>query len=242
MILHHRLGSSVLGREERTDGLKPVGISSGLYAALKGPHFHGSGYVQGQFHFVLDAVGALADQGEELGAGFLFLAETAEHRGSDGGRVLFFDATHHHAEVAGFDDDSDALGLDHFLDRLGDLGGEALLNLQATRKEFDEARDFAEADDTSVGDVGDVNLAEEREQVVLAEAEDLDVFDDDHFIVVHGEERTFQQGLGIFLISLGEELHGFVDALGSGGKAFAVGIFAEADNGFADEVFVSGAG
>src|SRR4029077_4183558 len=114
--------------------------------------------------------------------------------------------------------------------------------LQAARKEFDEARNFAEADDASVGDVGDVHFAEERQQMVLAETEHLDVFDDDHFVVAHGEERAFEQGLGIFLVLLGEELHGFVDAFGRVGKAFAAGIFAEADEHFVDQVFEGGAG
>jgi hypothetical protein len=190
----------------------------------------------------LDSVGALADQGEELGSGFFFLAETAEHRGRHGGGVLLLDSAHHHAQVAGFDDNADALGFDYFLDGFGDLGGEALLNLQAAREELDEARDFAEADNTSVGDVGNVDFAEEREQVMLAETEHLDIFHDHHFVVGDGEEGAFEEGLGIFLVSLGEEFHGFVDALRGGGETFAVGIFAEADEGFADEVFVGGAG
>src|SRR6266567_819655 len=112
--------------------------------------------------------------------------------------------------MAGFDHYADALWLDYLLDGLGDLGGETFLNLQATGKQFDEARNLAEADDAAIGDVGDVDLAEEREQVVLAEAEDFDVFDDDHFIVVHGEEGALEQGFGIFLVSLGEKLHRFV--------------------------------
>ena len=77
---------------------------------------------------------------------------------------------------------------------------------------------------------------------MLAEAEDFDVFDDDHLVVIHGEEGAFEESLGIFLVALGEELHGFVDAVGRQGEAFAVGIFTEADDGFADEVFVGGAG
>jgi hypothetical protein len=48
---------------------------------------------------------------------------------------------------------------------------------------FDEARYFAQADDFAVGNVGDVHLAEEGQQVVLAEAEHFDVLDDDHLVV-----------------------------------------------------------
>ena len=65
-------------------------------------------------------------------------------------------------KMAGFDDYADALRLDDFLDGFGDLGGEALLNLQAAGEQFDQARNFAEADDFAVGNVGDVHFAEER--------------------------------------------------------------------------------
>src|ERR1700726_1970328 len=68
---------------------------------------------------LLDAVGALADQGEEFGPRFFLVAEAAQHRGGNRGGVLLFDAAHHHAEVAGFDDDANALRLDYFLDGLG---------------------------------------------------------------------------------------------------------------------------
>ena len=156
--------------------------------------------------------------------------------------MLFLDAAHHHAEVAGFDDYAHALGLNYFLDGFSDLSGEALLDLQAAGKEFDEARNFAEADDFAVGDVGDVYFAEERQHVMFAEAEHFYVFDDDHFVVGDGEERAFEQGFGVFGVAAGEELHGFVDALGSSLQAFAVRVFAEADEHFLDEVFESGAG
>ncbi len=143
--------------------------------------------------------------------------------------MLLFYAAHHHAEMAGFDDYAYALRLDYFLDGLGDLGGETLLNLEAAGEYFDQARDFAEADDFAVGDVGYVDFAEEREQVVFAEAEHLDVFDDYHFVVGFGEERGFEQGFGVFAVAAGEELHGFVDALGGLLQAFALRVFAEAD-------------
>ena len=52
-------------------------------------------------------------------------------------------------------------------------------------------------------DVGDVHLAEKRQHVVLAQAEQFDVFDDHHLVVIHGEERAFEQGLGVFCGSPG---------------------------------------
>ena len=114
--------------------------------------------------------------------------------------MLLFDAAHHHAEMARLDDYSYALGFDDFLDGLGDLCGEALLNLQTAREHFDQARDFAQADDPAVRDVGDVHLAEKRQHVMLAEAEHLDVLNDDHLVVADGEqsalELAFRYGFG----------------------------------------------
>jgi len=156
--------------------------------------------------------------------------------------MLFLYAAHHHAQMAGFDDYADALRFDDFLDGLGNLGSEALLNLEAAREKLDQTRHFAQADDFAVGDIGDVHFAEEGQHVVFTQAEHFDVFDDDHFVVADGEERAFEQGFGIFGVAAGEELHGFANALGSLLKAFAVGIFAEADEHFPDEVLEAGPG
>src|SRR5208282_2197088 len=96
--------------------------------------------------YKLNAVGALADQGQEFGSCFLFVAEAAKHGRGYRRRMLFLYAAHHHAEMPGLDDHADALGLDGVLDRLGDLRGQALLDLQAARKQFDEAGYFAQTD------------------------------------------------------------------------------------------------
>src|SRR5580704_11314583 len=148
--------------------------------------------------------------------------------------MLFFYAAHHHAEVARFDYHGYTLRLDYFLDGLGDLRGEALLNLQAAGEEFDEARDFAESDDLAVRNVRYVHFAEEWQQVVLAQAEHFYVFDDDHLVVIDGEERAFEQGLGVFGVAAGQELQGLVNSLRSLLKTFAVRVFAQADDHFLD--------
>ena len=43
----------------------------------------------------------------------------------------FLDAAHGHAEVFGLDDDGNAVRLEDFHDRVGNLAGEALLDLRA---------------------------------------------------------------------------------------------------------------
>jgi len=172
-------------------------------------------------------------------AGGLF-AEDSQHGGGDGGGMLFFDAAHHHAEVARFDDDAYALGLDDLLDGFGELGGETLLHLQAAGKDLDQAGQFAESDDLAVGDVGDVHLAEKRQHVVLAHAEHFDVFDDHHLIVIDGEERVVDDVGGLLGVAVGEVLHGLDDALRGVDEAFARGILADAEDHFADEVLEGG--
>src|SRR5580704_17485294 len=69
------------------------------------------------------------DQREEFVAGLLVFAEVAQHGARGRGGVLFFDAAHYHAEMAGFDDDADAGRVEFLLDGGCDLAGEALLNL-----------------------------------------------------------------------------------------------------------------
>src|SRR5215831_13744763 len=138
----------------------------------------------------LNAVRTLANQREELAACFFFVPETSEHRTGDGRRVLFLHTTHHHAKVARFDDDSDALRLDHFLNRLGDLRRKAFLDLQAPREQFYETWDFAQSDHPSVGNVGYVHFAKKRKHMVLTQAEHLDVFHDHHLVVTDSKQGS----------------------------------------------------
>jgi hypothetical protein len=113
----------------------------------------------------------------------------------------FLDAAHHHAQMARLDDDAHALRIDGFLNGVGDLAGEPLLHLQAASKHFNEARDLAEADHLAFGDVGDVDFAEKGQHVVFAEREHLDVFHDDHLVVVDVEHGAVQNLGGVFVRS-----------------------------------------
>ena len=73
-----------------------------------------------------------------------------------------------------------------------DLVGHALLQLQPAREDVDQARDLAEADHLAVRDVGDVALAEERQQVMLAHAVEVDVADDHHLAIIDAEQRAIE--------------------------------------------------
>ena len=178
-----------------------------------------------------------ANQRQKFVAGLLVVTESSEHSAGDGLAVLFFDAAHLHAEVAGFDDYADALRGDFFLDGLGNLAGEALLYLQAAREHVNDAGDLAEAQDALVGKIGDVRFAEEWQEMVFAEAEKFDVLDDDHFVVGHAEGCAIQDVIEILVVTAGQELQGFFEALGRFAQTFAIRILT---NNFDDFAHVEG--
>src|SRR6266513_5982802 len=112
----------------------------------------------------------------------LILLEYAEHGTGNGDGVLFLYTAHDHAEMLRLDDDGDAARMDLFIDGFRDLRRQPFLNLQAAREHIHEALNLAQADDAAVRDVSDVGLAEKRQQMMLAQAEHLDVPDNDHFV------------------------------------------------------------
>ena len=80
-------------------------------------------------------------------------------------------------------------GREHLGDGVGDLGGHALLHLEPAGVAVDEAGQLGEPRDAAVlgRDVGDVGLADEGHQVVLAQRRERDVAHHDHLVVLGGE-------------------------------------------------------
>ena len=78
-----------------------------------------------------------------------------------------------------------------------------------------------------------MHLAEEWQHVVLAEREHLNVLHNHHLVVIDIEHGAAQYFCGIFVVSLGEKGHGFLDASGSLHQAVTIGILAEALQYFA---------
>src|SRR5580704_883577 len=140
----------------------------------------------------LNPVRALADEREKFLASFMLGPEATQHGRRYCRGMLFLDAPHHHAQVPRFNHHSDALRFDDFLNRLGDLRGQALLNLEPSGKEFDQAREFTEADHFAVRNIGHVHLAEEGQHVMLAQAEHFYVLDDDHLVVGDGKKSALE--------------------------------------------------
>ena len=79
----------------------------------------------------------------------------------------------------------------------------------------------------AVRNVGDVRLAEERQQVVLAQRVDFDVLDDHHLPVFFAEHRRAQDLRRVEIVAVGQELQRLGDAFRRLGKPFARGILAQ---------------
>src|SRR6266436_6199506 len=168
-----------------------------------------------------------ADEREKLVTSLLVVTERAEHGARHCRTMLLFDATHLHAEMAGFDDHADALRRDLFLDGLRDLAGQALLNLQAPREGVHQTSDLAEPQNALVREIGHMGLAEKRQQVVFAKAKELDVLHDDHLVVGHAERRAIQYMIQVLVVTAGQEFEGLLEAFRRFSQALAIGVLAD---------------
>ncbi len=62
-------------------------------------------------------------------------------------------------------------------------------------------------------DVRDVALAEERQQMVLAEAVEVDVLDDHHLVIIDGEQRVVEHRIDVGRVAARQEPQRLLDAL-----------------------------
>src|SRR3546814_18641799 len=79
-----------------------------------------------------------------------------------------------HAAMGGLDNNGNAPRLQRVLQRRRDLAGEALLELQPPGEGIDQPRQFRDADDAAIGPVGDMGLADDRRQMMLAGGDQRD--------------------------------------------------------------------
>jgi hypothetical protein len=91
----------------------------------------------------------------------------------------------------------------------------------------DQSDQLARAQDLPVGDVCDVTPAEEGEEVMFAERKKVNVFDDDHLVVLDRVERAVQEMVDVLLVAPGHELQRLLDPFRSLEQAVPVGIFAQ---------------
>src|SRR5271165_3260103 len=156
--------------------------------------------------------------------------------------MLLFDAAHHHAEVARFNDYAHAQRLNRLLNRLGDLHRQTLLHLKPARKDFYQPRHLAQTDYLAFWNIRNVHFAEERQDMVLAKAEHLNVLYDHHLVVIHAEESTPQDLFGIFPVAFGEVLQRLRVTLWSLRQSLAIRLFSQPHEHLARQFFKAGAG
>ena len=148
--------------------------------------------------------------------------------GGGGHRPRLADAAVAHAEVARLDDHRHAVGAQRGVDRVGDLGCELLLDLQALGVDVDDARELGEPDHAAVGDVRDMRLAHERHHVVLAVAVDLDVLEEHQLVVALDlAEGALQRLEGIGVVAPEVLVHGLDDPGWGVDQAFPRGVVAD---------------
>ena len=87
-----------------------------------------------------------------------------------------------------------------------------------------------------VRNVGDVAFAEERQQMVLAHAVEIDVLDDDHLAVVNGEQRVVEHLVDIRAVATRQKPQRLLDAQRRARQTLAVGVFAQLVQQLADEI------
>ena len=120
-----------------------------------------------------------------------------------------------------------AFWVDRVLDALGDLRRQPLLYLKAPSEGVNQAGNLAQPDHLAFGNVGDMHFAEERQHMVLAEAEHFHVFYDDHLVVTDCKQRSLQQLFGIFLVSLGQVLQCMLHTLRCAQQPFTLRVFTQ---------------
>src|ERR1019366_7603989 len=168
---------------------------------------------------------SMVHQRQELIPRLLPLPESPQHRARHRPRVLLLHSPHHHAEVPRFADHSHSHRIDDLLDGLRHFLRQPLLYLQPPRKGVHNPRNLAQPDHFRLGQVRYVHLAEERQHVVLAHAEELDVPHNHHLVVFHVVQRAVYQLADVHLVAARQEFEGLVHAFRGFLQAFALRIF-----------------
>src|SRR5690625_5197490 len=106
----------------------------------------------------------------------LFLSEDAAILGGYGAAGLILDAPDRHAEVFGFDQNSDILGLQRFFKFICNLKSQTLLHLRAAGVVIHNSVDFREADDLPGANIGDMGFPQERQKMMLTKRGYVDIF------------------------------------------------------------------
>ena len=161
--------------------------------------------------------------------------EHAPYRRGRGERARFAHAANGHTQVFGLDHDERTRRVEPLHQLVGDLHREPFLHLQPLGEAVDEAGELGQPTDPArlSGYVHDVRLADEGQQVMLADRREGDVSHHHHFVVVD-LELPLEMCTGILAVP-GEELAKRAGDPRRGlGQSVALGIFADGDEELTD--------
>ena len=111
--------------------------------------------------------------------------------------------------MGGLDDNPNPDRIQDPRQRLSDLIGQPLLHLETPTEHLDQTWDLAETDHSVPGQIRDVTLPEERQQMMLAQTVEINILDDDHFAVVDGEQRAVDNLIDIGTVAARQEFKRF---------------------------------
>src|SRR5271154_3901985 len=162
------------------------------------------------------------------------MTEAPKHRAGHSLPVLLFHTTHLHTKMPRLDNHANTFRTDLFLNRRSNLAGKPLLNLQTPREHIDEARYFAQADNALVRQIRHVALPKKRQQMVLAEAEELNVLHHHHFVIGNAKRGAIQNVFRVLQIAAGQEFQRLFVAFRRLAQSFAIRIFPDELDDFAN--------
>jgi len=179
----------------------------------------------------------MSDQANELIARADIFLEHAPHCARDRKGILLLDSPHLHAEVLRFNHHAHAFWVEGIRKALGDLLGQPFLDLEPVGEHVHNAWDFAQADEFPVRDIPHMRLAEKGEQMMFAQAVELDVAHAHHFIIILLKNGAIDDGIGGGAIPLCEEfIHGSY-AVGRFSESFALRVLPYTLQNFPDQIF-----
>ncbi len=97
-------------------------------------------------------------------------------------------------------------GMQSLHQRIGDLHGELLLDLQPSGKYINNTGHFRKPDHFALWNVGDVRLSNKRQKVMLTQRIKLDVFDKNDLTCIGLVDRIVNDVVQILSIPVGQKL------------------------------------
>jgi hypothetical protein len=141
--------------------------------------------------------------------------------------VLLLDTAHHHAQVSGLDDYTDAEGAGHFGDGACNLYGHLFLNLKTSRKNVDQTGDFGQSKNPPTRKVADMAIPKEWQEVMLAQRVELDASDHNHFVEIGFKKCAVDHVLKPRSVAACEKTQSFGGTAGRASQPFALLVLAE---------------